>query len=423
MGRSLLNGLLPVINGLNKTMLFFDSHIHIGEFPAKMSQETEKLLAYRCYSKNSADICIKKALTHSIIRAVVFPFPIMEVPFSRQNDYVINASRRYPYFYIPFLLPEDTDSLRKREHEFVGIKDHFYFDFHEQVKRPELFEYLQEVGKYYIFHAHFKKWNERISFLTKNFPKLKVIIAHSGRPAPFHGIDMKSRIDDFKSIIPRNLRNNYYFETSTIRDSRALEDLVASFGAEQVLFGSDYPYYAEEGEDVFAIEQRIVMQSKIGDEDKLKICSLNFKRLFQGDKIWIRRATADDSTALLNMLKDVSPLEQKYLALSLKLPLIRSQMKAGKHIFVAETPSGEVVGFLRESDRHNDTIMIEEVYVVPKARGKKVASLLVASACGAHKCALVKTYSENLGMNTVLTRLAFTPIYSPKGTMISWNKS
>lgn len=404
-------------------MLFFDSHIHIGQFPVNLNPETRHLLAYKCYSKNSADTCIKKALAKSVGKALVFPFPIIEVPFSQQNDYVINASRRYPYFYIPFLLPESPEELQKKEHEYVGIKDHFYFDFHDQVKRPELFEYLQAIGKYYIFHAHFRKWNERISYITKNFSKLKVIIAHSGRPAPFQGINMMYRIEEFKSIIPKKIRSNYYFETSTIRDSRAIEGLVASFGAEQVLLGSDYPYYAEEGEDVLTNEQNVVMQSKIGDEAKNKICNMNFRRLFQGDRIWTRRAITDDSAALLDILKVIPQMEQKFLALSLKLPLVRSQLKSGKHVFVAEAPSGEIVGFLRESDRYNDTIMIEEVYVLPKARGKNVAAQLILSACASHRGALVKTYSNNYCMNIVLKRLSFLPAYSPKGTMISWNKS
>lgn len=67
--------------------------------------------------------------------------------------------------------------------------------------------------------------------------------------------------------------------------------------------------------------------------------------------------------------------------------------------------------------------MIEEVYVLPKARGKNVAAQLILSACASHKGALVKTYSNNYCMNIVLKRLSFLPAYSPKGTMISWNKS
>lgn len=404
-------------------MIYFDSHIHLGNLPIMLNEETKDLLAYKEYSKNTPENCIKKALANSVSKAVIFPFPIIEQDFALQNKIILDACQKYPYFFVPFLLPESACELEKKQNSFVGIKDHFYFDFHNQIQRSEVLEFAQSCGKYYIFHAHSKRWGERLSYICKNFPKLQVIIAHSARPAPFLGTNIQNRIAEFNEIIPKKLLDNFYFETSTIRDCNAIKAIVSTYGEEHVLWGTDFPYYSNKGENVFSMEQSVITESPISDNAKEIIFSGNFRRLFQNNQVWIRHATKHDSSALLKMLGEISAQEKKYLALSLKMSLVKTQIRKGSHILIAESPSNEILGFIRVSDRRNNSVMIEEVYVLPKARGEKIATKMVTSVCPAYSSAEVKTYATNVGMNTTLERLGFKATYSPKKTMIVWTKS
>ena len=148
-------------------MLRFDSHVHIGDSKIKISSENSELLAYRTYSPVTPEGYMRKALACGISKAVIFPFPLMEIPFERQNSYVMEAAKKFPYFFIPFLIPETIEKMELYKNGFVGIKDHFYFDFHNQVNRDEILDYAQAYDKVYLFHAHWKHWNDRVKQISK----------------------------------------------------------------------------------------------------------------------------------------------------------------------------------------------------------------------------------------------------------------
>ena len=407
-------------------MLFFDAHVHVGNFSVKQTEENSKLFAYAKYQKNSADKYHRLAVRKNISKAVCFPFPFCEISFSKQNQYVLDAAAKYPYLFLPLVLPDKTDMLEKNAGSFYGIKDHFYFDFHEKIDRMEVLDFAQQYNKVYIFHAHWKKWDERISLIAKNFPKLKVIVAHSARVAPFaasaQGSSFEDRLLEIKSLIPEALLENFYFETSTIRDPSSIRSLVNTFGSQHVLWGTDYPYYSNDGEDVYDEEIRCIQESQIDDESKERIFSGNFRDLFQKGECWIRHGTKDDAPALLEMTKTISREERKFLAYDKKEDLIRTQIKKGSHVLVAESQEGKIMGFLRFSDRYNDSVMIEEVYVDPQYRGQKVARKLVTSLVPAHSKSCAKSFANNQSIYHVFSSLGFSATPSPKGTMIAWEK-
>ena len=400
-------------------MLLFDSHVHVGNFNAILNDETKSLLGYKEYSKNTAENCVKKAIANSVSKMVIFPFPLMEHSFEQQNDYVLKCVLKYPHIFIPFVLPAQRGYLDEHCNSFWGIKDHFYFDFHSQVNRDEILQFAEDNNKVYLFHAHWKHWGERITHICKSYPRLRVIVAHSARIAPFESNQLSSRILELQHWIPLKLRENFYFETSTIRNSESIELLVQAFGAEHVLWGSDFPYYSQHNENIFQSEMSIINDSNLNESEKERIFSKNFRTLFQRN-IWVRQAVPSDKDAILNIINSISAEEKKYLALSLKLSLIRQLVKTGKHILIAEDENGVIMGFLRSSDRHNKTVMIEEVYVSPEYRKKKIATLLIQSILSMYEHAEVKTFASNTKMNKLLDNFHFTPHYSPKGTMISW---
>lgn len=403
-------------------MLCFDSHVHVGNSEVKISAENSELIAYKKYSPVTPEGYMRKALACGVSKAVIFPFPLMEIPFDEQNSYVMNAAQKFPYFFIPFLIPEPVEKIEKYPKDFAGIKDHFYFDFHNQINRNEILEYAQAYDKVYLFHAHKKHWNDRIKLISKNFPKLRVVVAHAGRPEPFSGSGLHSRLNEFKKIIPAKVRDNFFFETSTIRNSESIVALVNTFGDEHIIWGSDFPYYSEEKGQVLSEELKVIRDAEISDDVKEKIFEKNFRKLYQKEDVWVRQAMPGDFLSLREMLSQISESEQKFLALKRKSSLVENQMKSGRHMLVAETSSGSLVGFLRKSDRHNRSVMIEEVYVSPKARGQHIATKLINAITPSYESAEVKTFASNVAMNTILTRLNFIPKYSSKGTMISWKR-
>ena len=120
------------------------------------------------------------------------------------------------------------------------------------------------------------------------------------------------------------------------------------------------------------------------------------------------------------MLYTIPKEEQKFLALQLKMDLLKQLIRKGKHIIIAESSKGEIQGFLRWSDRHNNTVMIEEVYVLPKYRLNKIATLLISNILQTYNRAQVKTFANNDGINHLLKKMLFKPTFSKKRTMISW---
>ena len=398
-------------------MLHFDAHVHIGNIDSSKLPKSD-LLGYKSYTKNTASSYIRKALSCGVSKAIIFPFVFPEFSFEKQNDYVLSQAKRYPYFFLPFLLPESLTSLSARNDRFYGIKDHFYFDKLED--RNLVLDYAQSNKKIYLIHSHFKRWKDSISNICNNFPSLKVIIAHSARPTPFSAVGMREQLTEILNLIPNKLRNNFYFDTSTIRDPSGIEFLVSKVGADHVIWGTDSPYFNNEGENVIKEEIDTINNTKISDSDKKLIFEDNFRFLLQENKTWTRISTTHDASILQSMLYTIPKEEQKFLALQLKMDLLKQLIRKGKHIIIAESSKGEIQGFLRWSDRHNNTVMIEEVYVLPKYRLNKIATLLISNILPTYNRAQVKTFANNDGINHLLKKMLFKPTFSKKRTMISW---
>lgn len=403
-------------------MLLFDSHVHIGIPKITITAENSELLAYRQYQKNSYDSFVKKAIKNGISKAVIFPFPFPEISSAKHNRYIQDAVVKYPYFFIPFYLPDSIDILVSQKHEYFGIKDHFYLDRLLSIDRPALFEFLQAENKFYIFHAHWKHWIEKIKYISNNFPKLRIIIAHAARQVPFSGMDINARLKEIVASISSKGKDNIFLETSTIRDSNAYPLLMNKFGANHVLWGTDFPCYKNVSENTIEEERNCLVTSSLATSDQTQIFSENFRTLFQQEDVWVRIAMKDDSQALTILLNEITPEEASFLSLSKKLPLIKKMINDANHILVAEKKDKSIVGFLRKSDRHENGVMIEEVFISQRVRGNGIAGKLIQASVSAYSSAEVKTFAANHAICSVVNKLGFSKKISPKGIMILWSK-
>lgn len=402
--------------------MYFDSHVHIGCPKAKPTSEQKGWLGYSGYVKTTPEKFIKTALSHSVVRALAFPFPFVECGIEKLNAEIIGTARKYPYFFTPLLLSPSVADLEKFPDVYAGVKGHFYVQGRDELPNAEMLEYLESKEKVYLFHAHSRSWEKHVKYITSNFKKLKIIVAHCARLPEFVKVNPLEWVDTIHSWLPKRALPNVHFDTSNIRKPEVIRKMVGRFGAEHILWGSDYPYSFEKGEDVLQREID-VLEKAVGDLPNAELIrNGNFRRLYLPDEIVVSHAAVSDAQELGQVLTNISDQDSKFLALHLKIAYVRDRVRKASHILVARDRNNHVAGFLRWSDRSNDAMVIEELYVHPDFRGKGIAQKLVKDLCSSFKRAEAKSFAENASVAHVFKSQGFTPRYTPKGTMINWRK-
>ena len=131
----------------------------------------------------------------------------------KANDYIKHAYEKNQELFIPFYLINERLSIENLEEiSIFGVKEHFYLTRNTDIKAFfHIYEYLQEKDKILYIHPHMSERISRIHIIRKNFPRLKIILAHSGRKWPFTG-------DEILELIIPELKSyeDIYFDTSTI---------------------------------------------------------------------------------------------------------------------------------------------------------------------------------------------------------------
>lgn len=115
--------------------------------------------------------------------------------------------------------------------------------------------------------------------VLERYPRLKFLVAHAGGFLPYTWgrLERGYRIQDSATAKipkpPSEYLKLLHFDTIT-HSAMALEYLVANFGAEKVLLGSDYPYDMGDPEPVQSLHR-----TKIGANDLAAISHANAQRL------------------------------------------------------------------------------------------------------------------------------------------------
>lgn len=97
-----------------------------------------------------------------------------------------------------------------------GIKEHFYLKSTNDTLFP-ICDILQESGKVLLIHAHRDEWKHKISEISSNFPRLKIIVAHCARRQPFSDDGLVDNVKDILSAAKKR--------TTSILKRRRLEPL------------------------------------------------------------------------------------------------------------------------------------------------------------------------------------------------------
>ncbi len=398
--------------------MIFDIHTHISKkiFYKKIDIDIKKNPAYEILECTYKTL-IKNMLTNGISKACIFPFPFKESKINKVNDYISEAYNNNQELFIPFhLIGDDINEKNIKQNNILGFKEHFALGNYQNMSfYDKHYDFLENHNMFLIIHPHMKERITKIKYLKKNFPKLKVILAHSGRKWPFSADEV------YNKIIPELYKyDDLYFDTSTTRESESIAKTVNKYGSERVLFGSDFPYFKDKNEDIYKNEINTIIKANISDEDKKNILETNFSKLFFNEKVQIHRCMKNDKQELLKLISNISDAEKKFLAIDKKMNNIKRNISQQEHFYLAKQ-NNLIVGFIRESGRPKNGAVIEEIYIHSSARGLGLAKKMIKVLQGKFDYLEAKTFSDNNNIVGLFKSLrGKINKKSPKGNIFYW---
>ncbi|HMB32284.1 MAG TPA: amidohydrolase family protein [Desulfohalobiaceae bacterium] len=254
--------------------MIIDSHVHIT--PPEVRKDRQPFLKAEpefsvIYQNPKARLVgaaevIKSMDDHGIDKSFVFGFPWRkEAHYRLNNDYVLEAAKRFPERLIPFTCLEISQPGAEKEIQRSlsagahGLGELAFYEngLHEQARQsliriadicrqancPILLHTNEPIGHSYPGKSPMTLY--QIYQLLKQTPDNKWILAHLGGGLPFFGF-MKKEIS--------NVLENCWFDTAAVPflyQPQALAAMAQALGIEKLLFGTDFPllppsrYYKE----------------------------------------------------------------------------------------------------------------------------------------------------------------------------------
>lgn len=273
----------------------FHTHIFPDDVRANKDEYLERDAWFRTLYEDpkrklaSAEDVIRSMAEGGVDRTVVFGFPWRDAKLCAwHNDYLIDAVRRYPDKLIGFACVQPLDAkdsvelARCLDAGLMGLgeigPDGQRFDIEDKrileasaevlmhYDRPLLTHSSEPMGHQYAGKGQTLPW--KLLKLARNFPELKIVMAHWGGGLPFFELMPELRDD---------LRNVYYDSAaSTFLYRFDVFPVVARLvGADRILWGTDYPLLSQA-----KMIQR-VKESGLTPEDLELVLGGNAKRLLR----------------------------------------------------------------------------------------------------------------------------------------------
>ncbi|HIQ30323.1 MAG TPA: amidohydrolase [Candidatus Caldiarchaeum subterraneum] len=283
-----------------------DAHIHVTKFSEMKTEALEYMMTNLFFKENwrklelmpkfLIDIMVEENVEKAVLINYVAPSVI---GFTESvNEFVSNYAKEYPDMLIPFggidvkrHTREDIKNILEElysRYEVKGIKLHpvhqlFYVNQYvddygssklEQLK--VLYEFCEDRGIPVTVHTGTSMFpGARIRYgnpiylddVAVDFPRLKIIMAHGGRP-----IWMSTAF-----YLLRRHRSNMFLDISGIPPQRLLEYFPRLTEiAHKIIFGSDWPSPGVKG---MRKNAELIMQLPIDNEIKDSILYRNFRQL------------------------------------------------------------------------------------------------------------------------------------------------
>lgn len=257
-----------------------DAHCHIypQKIAAKAVAATDKFYGANSYGdgtvENLRTICQRSGIDHAIIQSVATtPKQVNSI-----NEFIaaeVNAGDGF-FTGLGTLHPDSEDLKNDIDHliglGLKGVKLHPDIQGFEMdgEKLFRMYELCEKEKLIMLIHTGDKRYDnsnpDRVEAVLKNFPKLKVIGAHLGGWSIWD--EAPKRLSGF---------SNFFVDCSSsfgFADKKTIKNAISEYGADKVLFGTDYPMWGAEE------EINNLLSLELSDEENCKILSGNAKKLF-----------------------------------------------------------------------------------------------------------------------------------------------
>ena len=261
-------------------MKITDSHAHI--FPQKIALKASLAIGdfYGVHMRHDgmAHTLVSEHEKAGISRALVCSTATTPQQVEPINDFIFDRCKKYPQFVGLATLHQDMPDPEREIERILemglrGIKLHPDFQHFaiDDKKMFPIYKLLEEKKLPILFHMGDKRYSfsnpPRLVRVMEKFPDLICIGAHFGGYSEW----------DKAKLYPKS--KNLFFDTSSSLDvlnKNDARELISHFGAEQFLFGTDFPMWNPREE----IEKFLALG--LSDEENALIFDGNFERLFFG---------------------------------------------------------------------------------------------------------------------------------------------
>lgn len=243
-------------------MKIIDGHIHIGKWDSVFfNYETtvEQTIEVMKSSGIDAAVCLPANAT---------PNKELLKEINNQSDFC--------FYFAAWINPDDKELDNFLENNINEIS---FFKIHPSTQKRRI---TDDSYKKYIELAienkkpvvvHCGRWQEIASFkypleLSKNYPELKIILAHLGGDQPSLYLECAKAVKKINS-------KNIFLGTESVREFYFVNEVVKTVGTDKIIFGSDYNL----GLPKMYIP--VIESLKISDEEKELIFSGNILRILE----------------------------------------------------------------------------------------------------------------------------------------------
>lgn len=254
-----------------------DAHSHMGERQELAIHQIPPIMKWM------AEDMLKSMDEAGVDRCVTFAIGAgKRTDYRETNKYIAEAMKKYPDRIIGFMRlspgngPKDTLAVLEESVKLglKGIKIHPLIEkcpANDREKVYPLMDAAQHHGLVVLFHCGMGEdaSPQRIAEVARDFPKLPVIMGHSGL------------IEGVRDVIQQAKKyENVFMDSSGVGWLPFFCETIAWAGADRVMYGSDHPFNPMDWE-VQKIVKHAQKHLKLKIEDLRKVMSGNIKRVLK----------------------------------------------------------------------------------------------------------------------------------------------
>lgn len=220
--------------------MLIDSHVHLGEEEeCRRIIETSKYKdLYRIYSCfNPKTINDTEVFLKDVDKFFAIPLFFCETNIEQANDQLIKKIEKNPKA-IPVLLMCKNQYLNNLIFllNYKILKEHFTLHDPKNISdRNEIYDYLNGKEGFLLLHTLSNSTYQHVMNLRKEYPKMKIIVAHLGRNGSGDFEFTTDMIDKLHSD------EKIFTDISTIQNPELIKYAFKKFGSSRILYGSDFP--------------------------------------------------------------------------------------------------------------------------------------------------------------------------------------